>query len=416
MAVSEEPRSSGRAASENHLINAIRTLAAFAVLAGHIRMFFFRDYLTVPHNPAAQLGYTFASLGGEAVLVFFALSGYWVGGAVLDKCRTGQFVIREYLTARLTRLWIVVLPALALTFCVDRAGMTFFGTADVYANPTAHTGKPFTHAPHVLLGNIFFVQDLHVPVFGHDYPLWSLSYEFWFYCIFGAVTVLVVGRQRRTRLLALAVVAVGSVIAGGPVLELFPAWLIGVGAAALKPQAVRWAARSTVRRIRFVRRVSVGALLVVMAGTHLAAAPLQISGVLIGAATAVLLWTLITDVTKPPGRAVRVANRLAGCSFSLYAIHMPVVVLAAAVLVPHYGQRWELAGPAGLFLIPACAVVALLAMGFARLTEDQTARVRRRLQARPGMRVQELRRPVDGSSRLGRLPRQRTEPRRPVKR
>ena len=105
--------------SENRIINLVRAVAALLVVVGHVRVLLFQDYASAPHSAPMALLYAMTSLGPSAVIVFFVLSGYWVGGGALGKLRRGTFTWRGYASSRLTRLWLVLVPALILTWLVD---------------------------------------------------------------------------------------------------------------------------------------------------------------------------------------------------------------------------------------------------------------------------------------------------------
>jgi peptidoglycan/LPS O-acetylase OafA/YrhL len=365
----------------NKAINAIRFLAALAVLLGHIRVTMFADYSEVEHDGVTALAYALTSLGPQAVLVFFALSGFWVGGAVIARTQRHDFTARDYAISRLSRLWLVLVPALLVTVVVDLVGSRVFATSAVYAAPSTYAGlepQP-SHSVGTLLGNLFFVQDIHTLTFGTNHPLWSLSAEFWYYALFPALLI-ATGRAAsgRVRTAAIAVAAAACIVAGLDVLALFPAWLLGALAAWLSPAAHRFAGRrhAVVARVRLG---AAGATLLAMMVARLAGPPLLVQALVIGVPTSVLLWTLTTDL-HPTGwrlRGLRGLSRLAESSYSLYAIHMPLVVLLAAWLTPQRGDRWTLLGPAfGALLLVAAAFVALAAV-FASFTEGRTDRVRR---------------------------------------
>jgi peptidoglycan/LPS O-acetylase OafA/YrhL len=118
---------------DNQSINALRTLAALAVLVHHVRPMLFQDYSGVPHNVLVRALYG-QGLGHTAVIVFFVLSGYWVGGGVLRSVGSGRFNWCDYAVKRLVRLWIVLLPALMLTASLDVIGRGLFASSTVYTD------------------------------------------------------------------------------------------------------------------------------------------------------------------------------------------------------------------------------------------------------------------------------------------
>jgi len=60
---------------QNLSINALRALAALAVMAQHGRNLLFEDYRQAAHTPLTAAFYLVTGLGGAAVMVFFVLSG-----------------------------------------------------------------------------------------------------------------------------------------------------------------------------------------------------------------------------------------------------------------------------------------------------------------------------------------------------
>lgn len=59
----------------------IRGCSALLVCLGHLRNTMFVDYSALIHpNIAIKVFYAVTSLGHQAVMVFFVLSGYFVGG------------------------------------------------------------------------------------------------------------------------------------------------------------------------------------------------------------------------------------------------------------------------------------------------------------------------------------------------
>jgi peptidoglycan/LPS O-acetylase OafA/YrhL len=67
--------------------------------------------------------YLATGLGHQAVMAFFVLSGFLVGGTVVSRAECGQWSWIDYAITRMTRLWMVLLPALLLTAFWDNLGI-----------------------------------------------------------------------------------------------------------------------------------------------------------------------------------------------------------------------------------------------------------------------------------------------------
>ena len=76
----------------------LRGFAAFLVVISHLRNFLFVDFSEVV-NPSLfdQAFYFVTGLGHQAVMVFFVLSGFFVGGSVWNKIQAKKFKIFDYL-------------------------------------------------------------------------------------------------------------------------------------------------------------------------------------------------------------------------------------------------------------------------------------------------------------------------------
>jgi peptidoglycan/LPS O-acetylase OafA/YrhL len=134
----------------------------------------------VAHHAAALNGWTgpiktLTAFGQEAVIVFFVLSGFVVA---LAQERTAQPGFAAYIRRRAVRIFPIYLLAIALAALL----------ADSNPDPRVRTDLP------TLIGNLFQLQDISslkpgvgVDVFGGNFPLWSLSYEWWFYLGFYAL-------------------------------------------------------------------------------------------------------------------------------------------------------------------------------------------------------------------------------------
>src|SRR5690606_22296787 len=115
------------------------------------RLFIGYGYLESP-GIGAQLLYLLNLLGSPAVVVFFVLSGLFISRSIyrstLLQGRPWEW--SHYLNARLSRLWLVLIPALLVTFVVD-----FVADANGWIN----TGEGAA----AFIGNVLFVQTILVP-------------------------------------------------------------------------------------------------------------------------------------------------------------------------------------------------------------------------------------------------------------
>lgn len=152
--------------------------------------------------------------GHEAVVVFFVLSGYVIAFAA---DRPG-LTMSHYAVHRAVRIVSVAVPAIVLSVAI---APFVAGAPDIrYAGSMSLTAGEIWQAVWVNL--LFLGQSWSYnvqPPFNP--PYWSLSFEVWYYVIFG-LAVLMRGPWR------IPAVLLAMTIAGPRILVLFPVWLMGV--------------------------------------------------------------------------------------------------------------------------------------------------------------------------------------------
>lgn len=233
-------------------LDMIRGLAAIVVVVGHLRAFFLVDYGETSRSVASAIFYLATGFHHQAVIFFFVLSGFLVGGGVVRQYRRGAFQWSGYLVHRLCRLWIVIVPALLLTALWDLWG--------AHVDPAAYAGRylaqfdsgpsaAYDLSPLTYLGNIAFLQTIAVPAYGSNGPLWSLANEFWYYILFplAAPLALRLGTLRQQLIGAIAAIAV-ALLLPVPLVTMSIVWLFGVGA------FLAWE-RVPLKRIGWLRRI-----------------------------------------------------------------------------------------------------------------------------------------------------------------
>jgi peptidoglycan/LPS O-acetylase OafA/YrhL len=106
----------------NSWTDLFRAAAAVLVAVSHVRDILMEDY---HGNVLYAPFYTLTGFGHSGVVVFFVLSGFWITKSTMRQIDSASFW-PSYLIDRLSRLMIVVIPALILGGVLDMIGMHLF--------------------------------------------------------------------------------------------------------------------------------------------------------------------------------------------------------------------------------------------------------------------------------------------------
>jgi peptidoglycan/LPS O-acetylase OafA/YrhL len=329
-------------ASSVHL-DAARAIAAITVMSGHTRDLFFTSITgKVGHGipSAAKIG-----IGPEAVMVFFVLSGYLVGGSAIRLVRSGKWSWKDYLTKRLTRLWVVLIPALVFGVCLDLLGAHLFGgPGSIYSAPAPQTTVPAGVLDRItatnVLGTAAFVQTILVKSPGTNMPLWSLANEFWYYIAFPlGLLALAPGSWKRRILSGLGCVAICCFV-GLPILSKFPIWILGALISLLPVRGLssKWV-------------VAALGLMLFPAFVLVKKSPLPNYGAdwVIALIFACFLFAALhRNLPSGDGLYTRGARLLSGMSYTLYVVHLPMAIFLCAA----FNRPWHYLGktPANILL------------------------------------------------------------------
>jgi peptidoglycan/LPS O-acetylase OafA/YrhL len=361
-------------------LDLIRGVSALAVLLSHVRGLFFVDFPFLANKSLAhRFLYAGTGFGHQAVMIFFVLSGYFIGTSVIDSVTGQRWSWRVYLVNRLTRLQLVLFPALVLGAIWDQIGMRipqaayfYYGSLYKYYAPSV----PLRSTGPVFFANLFFLQSIASPVFGSNGPLWSLSYEFWYYILFPALVLAAASWTGiRDRFLYAGLAAILLWFLGVQISLYFVIWLAG-------------ALVGHFRRTMGFRPPPKQVLISTAAGLLFFGAlawsrihsdhSATLADFLIGLSFAIWLYALILGTREDVSPAyANAAKTLSGFSYTLYLTHFPVLLLLRGLLDPR--GNWQ---PDLLHLL--CGLgIALLLLAYAYLvaefTEARTASVRRRL-------------------------------------
>lgn len=330
-----------------------------------------------PHErPAPQYIYSFiAGFSHHAVIVFFVLSGYFVGGAHLRAKQAGGGSAMDYFSKRLIRLWIVLIPMLFLSYILYKVGYHF--------SPEVYLGRKDNHVDGMTLAcNAFFLQNAFCGRFASNDSLWSIFNEFWYYVIFYFMAEVAFSKGARALAAFAVFVTVAAVLsyhqfANAPLMPYFLIWLMGVWVAiADKPVFVP-------RLIPFV--LLLAALLVgarIFLGPHKMHGTTLISfvtDVAVGIIFSMLILRMKFSSKLPPPPLGRANSIFAGFSYSLYCLHLPLVLFYSAVVYYFTGRGYEMI-PSSVVdwgLVIGCLFFAVAgAYVFSVCTEAHTVGVR----------------------------------------
>lgn len=364
-------------------LDALRGFAALSVLLNHLRDALFVDYEAIArHTPLTSAAYLVTGLGHQSVIVFFVLSGYLVGGSVLRSVQTGGWSWRVYLLARFSRLYVVLLPALLLGGAFDWLGMHLAGTEAIYdGNSGMHAMVLNVNATlswPILAANSLFLQTLKlssffpypVPTFGSNVALWSLSYEFWYYIAF-PVLVLLLGSSRSWKMRAISCLGllVWGWFVGSSIVLLGLTWLMGA--------LITFLPVFPARRL-WTRGLAI-ALALALFGAGLVQGKLRgstlSSDLVLGLAVTAMIWVTVHCATAPlPSVYVHMARRAAHSSYTLYLVHLPILIfLKASLHLPRAYPDWHTV----LVAAGVLAIIVLYAQLVYEAFEKNTDHVRR---------------------------------------
>jgi peptidoglycan/LPS O-acetylase OafA/YrhL len=364
-----------------------RWFAAAIVFAGHLRNPMFLGYgalIPADRTMAVQVWYFITGWYGEAVVVFFVLSGFLVGGLTCAKAKSGVFSFSVYMVDRVSRLFIAFLPALLFTVILDNLGAFVLPSVGFYDHTHPMilekvASEPF--ATNMTLGvfaaNLAMLQTFFVPPYGSNQPLWTISAEFWFYVVFGAAMVGWTGVSGSKRSLGLVAAVLLTIVFGTQFIFLLGLWLVGV-VAAFMPRALE--------RPIIAFAVFLALLITFRLSPDIFKASVLMTTVKEYFVALAFAWLLVSMRSTRVLFLERMGNfnrHLADFSYSLYLIHFPMMLFVLAALnatgqfsgiaVGYRPTQFE-----GIALYVAIFIfIYIVAWVFSLITERNTGRLRR---------------------------------------
>ena len=331
------------------LLDLIRFGAAIVVTYGHLTQHMF-SVGWIDRTPWAF----------GAVSIFFVLSGFVIRYVTTTRVSTSG----EYAIDRLSRIYSVVIPAILLTVVCDLISLA--ANRSFYLH---NWGISLQHPLFKVFANLTFTSQfwgVDLPLLSNS-PFWSLSYECMYYIFYG---ILFLGGKSKW-LFALAL----AVMVGAPILYLMPLWLLGclcydvyqrlrtsrfalVVFAALSLLSTYLSCRA-IHSIHFAAHFAWQQRLPILGDLTLFgyARPVHTLGLrratenfyLVGLPAALIMLSLLLLVSHLPQiQSKTIITRvryIADGTFTLYLIHFPLLVLAAAVIPYDHAssaQKWTI--------------------------------------------------------------------------
>lgn len=315
--------------------------------------------------------------GHHAVVLFFVLSGF----VIAHVASKPELTVADYVVDRISRLLSVALPGLLLSLAVTVAAGEILAKlpasqllGQVSMNTQAALWKTF-------LNLVFLAQSVDTPVLA---PLngvfWSLNYEFWYYVIFATWNFGVTGWRRAV------FTAIAVSLAGIKIVLLLPCWIVGflvyrlVKMRFLEVHRARWLLLFSIIVYALLFWFDISAkirdsmdIAFPNPMSTLGASRGFFGDYLLAATFGVALFSL-AFINQPNSkvslRQLVWSRKLGGMTFSLYAVHIPLLALAL-VCLPAEAYQGILGS------LSALAVLPLLVVPFAIFTEHKRRVLRR---------------------------------------
>ncbi len=324
-------------------LDLIRFTAAFLVLICHFRGAFLPEWSWLPaeqQTPWLFAFYSLTRLGQEAVLVFFVMSGFLVGGRTIEKMRSGVFNVRDYGIDRTVRIMLPLLSALFL----------FFPKQWICGEPVVW--KEW-------FGCLFSLQGIWTGACIE--PLWSLSYEVWFYILTAAVCMSL-GSSRTLRYMGIALSAVCFLVFTKLSAHYLFIWVLGALSCVTMPKkGNKWVFGTSIVLLPVmivILQLTSGGHVTSSIVNYLPTSNRHSLEVIYSLVFCVFLQQLI--LIEPKRKSLKAVNavgvKLAAFSYTLYLVH----VLVMRVL-QHYGaSRPEVVTLSGVLLFALWTAVSLV--------------------------------------------------------
>ena len=370
--VASKPKTLGINPLQSDLLDFARWTAAFLVVIGHIRSFVFVSYQVEDKGGLCGKAFYFLTgFGHSAVMVFFVMSGFLVGGKILQRLTEGSFSWKKYAVDRGSRLYAVYVLALILGGLLDNFGYLHLNRYGLYDKSFPGRIAVVNFSFHenlttkIFFGNLAMCQTVLVPVFGSNGPLWSLANEFWYYLT--GPLVLGLGYKPSRRFLFCVIGILGGIVCFLPAEMLVYSliWFMGAALYMLNNRAYCpiWMSLPF-----FLGSLTLSRFTSLSAGF--------VPDILIGISFCVLINSTAQNATRFAWH--NISRKAADFSYSVYLCHFPFVVFAISAFyqITGFGIQERYDGRVGLLFVAILISSYIWSYLISLVTERQTTRIR----------------------------------------
>jgi peptidoglycan/LPS O-acetylase OafA/YrhL len=318
----------------------LRLIAALTVVYFHcFELWFPKNHSFYPF---------FSELAHFAVIIFFVLSGYLIGYTTKNNNRG----LRKYFVARFSRLYSVLIPVLFITYGIEQLiGIIGYDTS----NMVMSRGWSL---PRYILSGLFMNEvwffSAAPPI---NAPLWSLSFEFWFYIIFGFWFF---SKKNEWKLKILLVLSM--LIAGPKIISMLPIWLCGMLAFKIKKLNFKSSLIPFILLILallYLVLFYMPALPSVMGKEPLFFAGQFLKDWVLGALLGVLFWLLpLTNTFQKSTQSIMKFRKIADLTYTIYLIHLPLLYLFKVLI------NYEQTNVYQYFIVSTLVIIISSGVGF----------------------------------------------------
>nr|WP_293834710.1 acyltransferase [uncultured Arsenicibacter sp.] len=293
----------------------LRIFAAITVLIVHVSFLWFDSKVNF-------------EIGHLAVIVFFVLSGFIIAYTISNNLQTFD----TYLVLRVSRLMSIALPAIFITALIE-IYLSFQGGSIIAMYTRGNSFIRYLLSA-VFLNEIWFISAAP-PI---NTPLWSLSYEFWYYLLFGLYCF-----KKENKSFKILSILFGLIV-GPKVLLMFPIWFMGV----LSFETSKYRENFKYGFVLFLFFLII--LLIIAAYLppmpfSLGKYPLYFSNqfitdYILGGIIAWALWVLPKQSYKAISNTKFICylRKIGDLTFSLYVLHYPFLVLYISIFSVEKGD------------------------------------------------------------------------------